>query len=192
MPVRQPGWQPGRGLNPSGPQKAKRNRKDEIGEKKEGDFLPEIVIGSYEVLLKNNIYPKNSVLLSGFSTYSRFAGPREALFTAICRKNMGCSEFIIGRDHTGVKDYYSNDDLHALFEKVGDIGIRPIFFGKIGYDSEIGDYVDKTESTKTSNISGSEIREMIRGNIPIPETHMRLEVQEFLQEKIKKDIKVFD
>ena len=163
-----------------------------IGEKKEGDFLPEIVIGSYEVLLKNNIYPKNSALLSGFSTYSRFAGPREALFTAICRKNMGCSDFIIGRDHTGVKDYYSSDDLHALFEKVGDIGIRPIFFGKIGYDSEIGDYAAKTESTKTSNISGSEIRQMIRDNMPIPETHMRLEVQEFLQEKIKKDIKVFD
>ena len=64
---------------------------------------------SYQTMLEFGCYPKGKVVLGGFATYSRYAGPKEAVFTALCRKNMGCSHFIIGRDHTGVGDFYPAD-----------------------------------------------------------------------------------
>ncbi|HET9590039.1 MAG TPA: pyruvate kinase, partial [Anaerolineales bacterium] len=73
-----------------------------IGPKKQGDFLAEPIMLSYQTLLEFGCYPKGRVVLGSFFTYSRYAGPREAVFTALCRKNMGCSHFIVGRDHTGV------------------------------------------------------------------------------------------
>jgi ATP sulfurylase len=79
------------------------------GPKKRGDFLAEPIMLSYQTLLEFGCYPKGKVVLGSFFTYSRYAGPREAVFTALCRKNMGCSHFIIGRDHTGVGNFYSRD-----------------------------------------------------------------------------------
>ena len=78
------------------------------GIKKFGDFTSEAIILCYEFLIENGYYEPNGVLLSGFNAYSRYSGPREAVFTAICRKNFGCNSFIVGRDHTGVDKYYTN------------------------------------------------------------------------------------
>ena len=96
-----------------------------IGAKKSGDFLTEIILKSYQMMIDKKIYPKHAVMLGGFNTYSRYSGPREAVFTAICRKNFGCSHFIIGRDHTGIQGFYKEDESRKYFE-----GFPSIFQGE--------------------------------------------------------------
>ena len=85
-----------------------------VGPKKRGDFLPEPILLSYQTLLEFGYYPQGKVVLGSFYTYSRYAGPREAVFTALCRKNMGCSHFIMGRDHTGVGNFITRTRTGAL------------------------------------------------------------------------------
>ena len=96
-----------------------------IGPKKAGDFLSDVILESYDILIEN--YMKGA-LLASFSTYSRYSGPREAVFTALCRKNYGCTHFIIGRDHTGVGNFYKGIKNNELFNRVGDIGIEIVYF----------------------------------------------------------------
>ena len=94
-----------------------------IGKKKRGDFLPHIVLKSFELLI--NLYlPKKRVLLGALTTFMRYAGPREALFHAIIRRNFGCTHFLVGRDHAGVADYYGDYEAQNLcikYEKELDI-----------------------------------------------------------------------
>ncbi len=150
-----------------------------IGPKKRGDFLPEPILLSYQTLLEFGCYPKGKVVLGSFFTYSRYAGPREAVFTALCRKNMGCSHFIVGRDHTGVGDFYPRDANRALFESLGDIGVKPVFFETVGYNLETGKYeVDRGQ--RLSMISGTEVRETLRADKHLPDWFMRELVQEVL------------
>ena len=85
-------------------------------------FQTDIIIECYKTLISNAVYKPNKVLLSSFNTYSRYAGPREAVFTAICRKNFGCNYFIVGRDHTGVGTYYDSDASIKIFDNI-DLGI---------------------------------------------------------------------
>ena len=95
-----------------------------VGYKKRGDFTPEAVIHGYQALIRN-FYPKKRVIFSVLSTIMRYAGPREALFHAIIRRNYGCTDFIIGRDHAGVSDYYEKyaaQNLAIKFQK--ELGIR--------------------------------------------------------------------
>lgn len=117
-----------------------------IGEKKDGDFCSKQIIDSYEWLV-DNIYNKNRVILSALDTYSRYAGPREAVFTAQVRKNFGCTHFIVGRDHTGVGNYYGKYDSHNIFKKIGDIGIDLLYF-----DGPF--YCQKCETITTERVCG--------------------------------------
>lgn len=98
-----------------------------IGPKKTGDYHPEIILKSYEFLTKK-YFPKDEVVLAAFQSYPRYSGPREAVFTAICRKNFGCSHFIVEREHSGVGNFYEPDSSHKLLDRLGDIGIVPIYF----------------------------------------------------------------
>ncbi|HEC36885.1 MAG TPA: sulfate adenylyltransferase, partial [bacterium] len=98
-----------------------------IGKKKVGDFLDDVIIKAYQVLI-DEYYPKDRVVLSTFETEMRYAGPKEAIFHAIVRKNYGCDHIIIGRDHAGVGDYYGPYDAHKIFENFPDLGIEPIKF----------------------------------------------------------------
>ena len=123
-------------------------------------------------------------MLGSFFTYSRYAGPREAVFTALCRKNMGCSHFIIGRDHTGVGNFYSRDANRELFESLGDIGVKPEFFDTVGYNPETNKYeVDRGQSLKM--ISGTEVRETLRADMHLPDWFMRELVQEVLLAELR-------
>jgi pyruvate kinase len=150
-----------------------------IGPKKRGDFLPEPILRSYETLLEFGCYPKGKVVLGSFFTYSRYAGPREAVFTALCRKNMGCSHFIVGRDHTGVGNFYPRDANRELFESLGDIGVEPVFFETVGYNSKTGQYeVDRGQPL--TMISGTEVRETLRAGKHLPDWFIRDLVQEVL------------
>jgi pyruvate kinase len=150
-----------------------------VGPKKQGDFLPEPILLSYQTLLEFGCYPKDRVVLGCFFTYSRYAGPREAVFTALCRKNMGCSHFIVGRDHTGVGNFYSRDANRGLFEAIGDIGIQPVFFETVGYNSETGEY-EVDQGQPLMMISGTEVRKALRAGKRLPDWFMRDLVQEVL------------
>ena len=155
-----------------------------IGPKKRGDFLAEPIMLSYQTLLEFGCYPKGKVVLGSFFTYSRYAGPREAVFTALCRKNMGCSHFIIGRDHTGVGDFYSREANRELFDLLGDIGVKPVFFDAVGYNSQTDRYeADRGQSL--SMISGSKVRETLRAEQHLPDWFMRDLVQDVLLAEMK-------
>lgn len=155
-----------------------------IGPKKKGDFLAEPIMLSYQTLLEFGRYPRGKVVLGSFFTYSRYAGPREAVFTALCRKNMGCSHFIIGRDHTGVGNFYSRDGNRDLFESLGDIGIQPVFFDTVGYNKETDAYeVERGQSLMT--ISGTKVRETLQDGKQLPSWFMRDLVQEVLLEELQ-------
>jgi len=155
-----------------------------IGSKKAGDFLPGPILKSYEAMIELDVYPQNSVLIGGFNSYSRYAGPREAVFTAICRKNMGCSHFIVGRDHTGIGNFYAENGNRNLFDLLPDLGITPIFFGAIGYDVEKGQFVDSNAKKSILPISGSEVRKTLLEGKSLHEWMVRSSVQDILKAEL--------
>ena len=112
-----------------------------IGKKKQGDFLDVVIIESYKALIEE-YYPKNRVVLSTFETEMRYAGPKEAIFHAIARKNFGCDHIIIGRDHAGVGDFYGPYDAHFIFDNFPDLGIEPIKFRSFSKCSKCGAVVN--------------------------------------------------
>ena len=89
-----------------------------IGEKKIGDFLADPILKCYELLIKEGVYNPYGAIIGSFNTHSRYSGPREAVFTALCRQNFGCNYFIVGRDHTGVGNYYDPNASIKLFDKL--------------------------------------------------------------------------
>lgn len=90
-----------------------------VGRRKVGDFLPQAILAGYQCLIEG-FYPREKVLLGVLSTFMRYAGPREAVFHAIIRRNYGCTHFIVGRDHAGVGDYYGHNEAHELTRRFQD------------------------------------------------------------------------
>lgn len=103
-----------------------------LGDKKEGDYRDEVILGAYERLIEN-YYTDKVIALSVFPSQMRYAGPREALYDAIVRKNQGCTHFVVGHDHAGVGDYYDGLDAHRIFDEVSNIGIQPLFYTYVFY-----------------------------------------------------------
>jgi sulfate adenylyltransferase len=94
-----------------------------VGRKKAGDYSPQAVMTGYRALV-SGFYPKDRVLLGILSTAMRYAGPREAVFHAIIRRNYGCTHFIVGRDHAGVGSFYGKYEAHAMTRRFdGELGI---------------------------------------------------------------------
>jgi ATP sulfurylase len=155
-----------------------------VGPKKQNDFLPGPIFNSYQRMIEFGVYPAGKVVLGSFSTYSRYSGPREAVFTALCRKNMGCSHFIIGRDHTGVGDFYHPDANHKLFVSMGDLGIEIVQFGEVGYDPKLGHYREADNQDGIITISGTQAREALRNQAGLPSWFMRDIVQDVLRAEI--------
>jgi pyruvate kinase len=154
------------------------------GPKKTNDFRAEHVLASYQRVLENGVYPPGQVLLGAFNTYSRYAGPREAVFTALCRKNMGCSHFVIGRDHTGVGDFYPTEANRRMFDSLGDLGISPVYFDAVGYNEKTATYEEAATADGLTSISGTEVRDLLRAQENLPSWFMREEVQEMLRARI--------
>lgn len=144
-----------------------------IGWKKKGDFTQEAVVAAYEEMVKK-YYPKDSVYMEGLKTQMRYAGPREAVFHAIIRRNLGCTHFIIGRDHAGVGGFYGAYDAHALARKLSeqyDIGIQLLLLHEPYYCKKCGMVVSEKNcshyKTDRIEISGTIIRQYINeGAIP--------------------------
>jgi len=152
-----------------------------IGRKKVGDFKDEVILSSYEALMKH-YYLKERAVMSILRTSMKYAGPREAIHHAIMRKNFGCTHFIVGRDHAGVGNYYGPYDAHEIFSEFPDLGIIPVFFRSFSRctkcDSVVNDKICPHDQKYHINFSGKKIREILtNGEIP-SEDMMRKEVAE--------------
>lgn len=154
-----------------------------MGKKKKGDFLDEVIIEAYKVLI-DEYYPENRVVLSTFETEMRYAGPKEAVFHAIARKNFGCDHIIIGRDHAGVGEFYGPYDAHDIFKHFPDLGIEPLFFRSFSRcnkcHSVVNDKICPHPSETHTFFSGTKIRQLINeGKKPTADI-MRPEVAEVI------------
>lgn len=155
-----------------------------VGPKKPGDFLPRPLIRSYQMLIDFGIYPNGKVLLGALATYPRYAGPREAVFNALCRKNIGCSHFIVGRNHAGVGDFYDDRSYRALFDELGDTGVTPVFFDAIGYNPATGAY-ESGVTDDAHSISGTRVRDSLLRGEPLPDWYVRGIVQDMISAELK-------
>ena len=166
-----------------------------VGMTKAGDVDYYTRVRTYQALIEKH-FPPEKVLLSLLPLAMRFAGPREAVWHALIRRNYGANHFIVGRDHASPgtdsngKPFYSPTAAQELAQKYADeLGVKILKYDEFVYLPDTDEYeeISKINSAqKTFAISGTQIREdYLKKGKPLPEWFTRKETAEILNESLQ-------
>ncbi len=164
-----------------------------VGETKSDDVPASVRFAAYETLIAK-YYPPQLTLLAAFPAAMRYAGPKEALFHALVRKNYGITQLIVGRDHAGVGSFYPPLAAQEIFDKFPklDVGVTPLKFEPTFFcracDNLASARTCPHDKTERVELSGSKVRETLKAGGNLPKEFSRPEVAEVLRAHYQKDL----